>query len=126
MQNTLLCLQQTQLIMAQEDVCIAVGMETHRQFDVVTMRKPIMRSGDGGIRREERSPRGVLRSFPLCRSEVENRVARLDRDHLLSAAVDYDLDVASLSLCKQNKTVERPATHWVEGAGASPRPTDTK
>lgn len=88
-----------------------------------------MRSGDGGIRREKRSPRGVLRSFPLCRSEVENRVARLDRvgrDHLLSAAVDYDLDVASLSPCKQNETVERPATHWVEGAGASPRPTDTK
>ena len=78
------------------------------------MRKSIMWSGDGGIRREKRSPRGVLRSFPFCRSEIENRVARLDhvgRDRLLSAAVDYYLDVVSLFPCKQNETVERPATH---------------
>ena len=54
---------------------------------------------------------------------VENRVANLDRvcrDHLLSAAVDYDLDVASLFPCNQKETEERPATHWAEGTGASP------
>ena len=99
-QNTLLWLQQTLLIGTQEDVCITVRVKTHRQFDAVTMGKLIMQSGDSGIRREKRSPRGVLRSFPFCRSEVENRVARLERvcrDHLLSAAVDYDLDAAFLS-----------------------------
>ena len=48
-QNTLLCLKQRQLIGAQEDVYIAVGVETHTQFDAVAIGEPIMRLGDAGF-----------------------------------------------------------------------------